>query len=140
MKVLVDSCIWSLALRRRQGVEGLNKEERGLIGALADGIRDGLVVMVGPVRQEVLSGIRHVEQFERLREHLQAFRDEPIESEDYVHAAQLDHLCRKEGLQCGPVDMLLCALAQRRGWSVLTNDAGLLRCMKEIARHGEWAG
>jgi hypothetical protein len=137
MKALVDSCVWSLALRRRHGVEGLSKEERKLVGALTDGIRDGLVVMVGPVRQEVLSGIRHVEQFERLREHLAAFRDEPIESEDYVHAAWLDHLCRKEGLQCGPVDMLLCALAERRGWSILTNDDGLLRCMKEIAQQIE---
>lgn len=139
MKVLVDSCVWSLALRRRQGVEGLNKEERRVVTALADGIRDGLVVMVGPVRQEVLSGIRHVEQFERLREHLEAFRDEPIESEDYVHAARLDHLCRKQGLQCGPVDMLLCALVQRRRWGILTTDAGLLHCLNEIAQHAEQA-
>jgi predicted nucleic acid-binding protein len=137
MKVLVDSCVWSLALRRRQGTEGLSKEERKLVAALADGIRDGLVVMVGPVRQEILSGIRHMEQFERLRDHLEAFRDEPIESDDYVHAAMMDHLCRREGIACGPVDMLLCALARRRGWSILTNDAGLLRCMKEIARQME---
>jgi predicted nucleic acid-binding protein len=139
MKLLVDSCVWSLALRRRHGTEGLTQEERRLVSLLAEGIRDGLVVMVGPVRQEILSGIRHAEQFERLREHLDAFQDEPVESADYVHAAQLDHLCRKAGVQCGPVDMLLCALAARRGWTILTNDAGLLRCIAALAEHGKQA-
>jgi predicted nucleic acid-binding protein len=137
MKLLVDSCIWSLALRRRRGVASLNEEEQRLVSILADGVRDGLVVMVGPVRQEILSGIRHAEQFERLREHLDAFRDEPLESADYTHAAKLDHLCRQSGVQCGPIDMLLCALAERRGWRILTSDAGLLRCMEALSNREE---
>jgi predicted nucleic acid-binding protein len=86
------------------------------------------------VRQEVLSGIKHDEQFEKVRVHLAAFPDEPISSHDYVRAAQLDNLCRKAGVRCGEVDMLLCALAERNGWTILTNDGGLMGCIEVIER------
>lgn len=136
MKVLVDSCIWSLALRRRKGAEGLNANERQLVESLAELIRDGRVAMIGPVRQEVLSGIRHPDQFQRIRDRLEAFSDEMIESPDYIQAARLDNLCRSHGLQCGEVDMLLCAVAARHHWSILTTDTTLLRCIELIGRKG----
>ena len=132
MKVLVDSCIWSLALRRRRGVEGLSANERQLVASLAELIQDGRVAMVGPVRQEVLSGIRHQEQFQKIRDRLDAFADEIIESPDYIEAARLDNICRSQGLQCGEVDMLLCAVAAHHNWSILTTDAPLLRCMEAL--------
>lgn len=134
MKVLVDSCIWSLSIRRRNGFASLNKDEQHLVSRLVEGIKDGRVVIVGPVRQEVLSGIKHDEQFEKVRLHLVAFPDEPIHSHDYVRAAQLDNFCRKAGVQCGEVDMLLCALAERNGWTILTNDGGLMDCIDVIER------
>jgi predicted nucleic acid-binding protein len=134
VKVLVDSCIWSLALRRKKGPGGLSAKERLLVGTLAEAIQDGRVAMVGPVRQEVLSGIRHPEQFQKVRERLEAFADETIESRDYINAARLDNLCRKHGVQCGEVDMLLCAVAVRHGWQILTTDSALLRCMGVIKR------
>lgn len=134
MKVLVDSCIWSLALRRRKGVAGLNSEEKRLVSLLAEAIRDGRAVMVGPVRQEVLSGIEHEEQFEKLRTHLDAFVDEEIKPADFIEAARMDSLCRKHGVQCGVVNMLLCATALRNGWTILTTDGALLRCIDAIER------
>ncbi|HXE04571.1 MAG TPA: PIN domain-containing protein [Bryobacteraceae bacterium] len=132
MKVLVDSCIWSLALRRRKGAESLNPNERKLVESLSEAIRDGRVAIIGPVRQEVLSGIKHEKQFEQVREMLVAFADFPIESADYIDAARLDNLCRRRGAQCGEVDMLLCAVAARNGWKILTSDAALLRCIEII--------
>lgn len=134
MKVLVDSCIWSLALRRKKGTASLSASERRLVEDLAEAIRDGRVAMVGPVRQEVLSGIRHPEQFKKVREKLEAFADETIDSRDYIDAARLDNLCRKHGVQCGEVDMLLCAVALRHGWQILTTDSALLRCIDLIKR------
>ncbi|HEV2323985.1 MAG TPA: PIN domain-containing protein [Terracidiphilus sp.] len=134
MKVLVDSCVWSLALRRRKGAAGLNAQEKHLVSGLAEAIRDGRVAMIGPVRQEVLSGIDHEEQFQKLRDRLEVFRDEEIESADYIEAARLDHLCRKRGVQCGVVDMLLCAVAVRNSWTILTVDGALLRCIEAIER------
>ena len=132
MRVLVDSCVWSLALRRRTGKSNLNAQELRLVESLAEKIRDGRVALVGPIRQEILSGIKHPEQFERVRERLDAFPDAPIDSQDYVQAARLDNLCRAAGVQCGTVDMLLCAIAQRNAWTILTNDGGLLRCIQAI--------
>lgn len=112
----------------------MSAEERRLAGALAEAIRDGRVAMVGPVRQEVLSGIKYEEQFQKVRKRLEAYPDEPIDSEDYVEAARLDNLCRQRGVQCGEVDMLLCATAVRKGWTILTTDAALLRCIEVVER------
>lgn len=132
MKVLVDTCVWSLSLRRRKAPAGLSSEEQRLVAALTEAIRDGRVAMMGPIRQELLSGIKDAAQFERLRSILDAFPDEPITTAIYVEAARLDNLCRTRGVQCGEVDMLLCATAQHSGWTILTSDTGLLRCMKVI--------
>jgi hypothetical protein len=49
-----------------------------------------------------------------------------------VEAARLDNLCRAKGVQCGEVDMLLCAAALHSGWTILTSDTGLLRCIEVI--------
>ena len=129
MKVLADTSVWSLALRRNDTAK-LNPEERQLTALLSEALNDGQVVMIGPIRQEVLSGIRNPAQFERLKAALRAFHDEPLDMEDYEEAARLYTRCRSRGLQCGPVDILICAVAHRRRWTVLSNDAGLNRCLE----------
>jgi hypothetical protein len=43
--------------------------------------------MLGPVRQELLSGVRVDQQFGTLRDHLRAFPDVPLQVEDYEDAA-----------------------------------------------------
>ena len=133
MKVLVDSCAWSLALRRKNE-RLLRDDERRIVTILVEAIKDSRAVLVGPVRQEVLSGMRHVEQFENLRERLEGFRDAAIDTADYVQAARLDNRCRAAGVQCGEVDMLLCAVAFRNAWTILTNDTGLVRCIEVVQR------
>jgi hypothetical protein len=140
VKVLADTCVWSLSLRRKNGAEAMKADEKQMVAVLAEAIRDGRVVIVGPVRQELLSGIKHVEQFEKLRAHLEAFADEPIVTADYVKAARLDNLCRSRGVQCGEVDILLCAVAMRNRWTLLTNDAGIVRCMEAIEADEKYAG
>lgn len=132
MKVLADTCVWSLSLRRRKGAAGLSDKEKRLVATLSEAVRDGRVVMVGPVRQELLSGIADTGQFEKLREALSAFPDEPLTTEICIEAARLDNLCRRAGVQCGEVDMLLCAAAVHNGWTVLTSDTALLRCMEAV--------
>ena len=68
MKVLVDTSVWSLALRRHRHSENVRYTSE-----LAQLAADGLLAIIGPVRQEVLSGIRERAQFERLRDRLRAF-------------------------------------------------------------------
>ena len=52
MKVLVDTCIWSLALRRDQN------DKNALVFTLRELINDVRVQMIGSIRQEILSGIK----------------------------------------------------------------------------------
>ena len=134
MQLLADTSVWSLALRRRPTAK-LSAEESRLVKTLTDAITDGRVVMIGPIRQELLSGIKEQAQFEKLRTSLAAFRDEAIDTRDYEEAARLYNLCRSNGAQCGPVDILICAVAVRRKWSVLANDARLNQCLEIIVSY-----
>lgn len=128
MKVLVDTCVWSLALRRKNRT-ALSANEQRMVASLTQAIQDGRVAMIGPIRQEVLSGIKNSAQFEKLRSALEAFPDEPLTTLHYEEAARLFNLCRGHGVECGPVDILICAVAARQHWTILTSDQGLKRCM-----------
>jgi predicted nucleic acid-binding protein len=117
MRVLVDTCVWSLALRR--GAQARAPEAE----ALAELVGERRVEIIGPIRQELLSGVRDEEQFERLRAHLAAFRDLPLQAEDYVEAARCYNRCRLGGIQGSNTDFLICATALRRDLAVFTTDA-----------------
>jgi predicted nucleic acid-binding protein len=135
MKVLVDTCVWSLSLRRRHKT-ALSGDEQRMVASLREAIQDGRVAMMGAIRQEILSGIKEPAQFEKLRSALEAFPDEQPGSPDYEEAARLFNICRSRGVECGPVDMLICAVASRRRWAILTNDQGLKRCMEVLRAEG----
>jgi len=115
MMVLVDTPVWSLALRRRP--EHLSTHEQQLTQALAELIREGRVPMLGPIRQELLSGIREEAQFRKLRDYLRAFQEHALEAADYEEAAHMNNRCRTRGIAGSAVDFLICAAAHRRGWA-----------------------
>jgi predicted nucleic acid-binding protein len=120
MMVLVDTPVWSLALRRRPG--HLSAPEQRLTKALAELIREGRVQMLGAIRQELLSGIREESQFRKLRDYLRAFREPSLEVADYEDAAHMSNQCRSRGIAGSAVDFLICAAAHRRGWAIFTTD------------------
>ncbi|MGA9526844.1 MAG: PIN domain-containing protein [Terriglobales bacterium] len=120
MMVLVDTPVWSLALRRQP--EHLSGTQQNLAGILVELIREGRAQMLGPIRQELLSGIREEVQFKKIRDYLRAFREPSLEAEDYEDAARMSNQCRNRGIAGSPVDFLICAAAHRRGWAILTND------------------
>jgi predicted nucleic acid-binding protein len=117
VKVLVDTSIWSMALRRKDASKNV-----AFTSALSSLIEDGRAVIIGPIRLELLSGIKERTQFERLREHLQAFADVTVTTEDYEEAAAFFNLCRDRGIQGSNTDLLICAVAARNGFSIFTND------------------
>jgi hypothetical protein len=78
--------------------------------------------MIGPIRQEILSGIRSESQFKKLQKHLESFPDLPILTEDYVAAAKLFNRCRSKGIQGSNIDFLICAVAIRNSFSIYTTD------------------
>lgn len=116
MKVIVDTSVWSLALRRKD--VAVTPQVLPLMRL----IEQGLVVLIGPVRQEILSGIKQPQQFERLRERLEAFPDLELNTRDFEKAAELCNLCIAKGVQAAHTDFLIAASAINRGYAVLTAD------------------
>ncbi len=130
MMVLVDTPIWSLALRR--GAKGLRHEQEILRGELAELIREGRAQMMGPIRQELLSGIREQAQYSRLREHLRAFDDAKLVVDDYEEAARANNQCRATGISGSAIDFLICAVAIQRGWQIFTTDKDFSRYAQHL--------
>jgi predicted nucleic acid-binding protein len=120
MNALVDTSVWSLALRRK--TESLSTNERLLVAELSELIREGRARVIGLVRQELLSGIRATEQYEQLKLHLRSFPDEVVDTSDYEEAAKAGNRCRAKGVVVSIVDILLCAVAIKRQWAIFTTD------------------
>ena len=126
MKVLVDTSVWSLALRRAKRVDD------STTGELAELIREGRVVLLGAVRQELLSGIKIKPQFELVQDRLRAFPDLPLESADYEEAATAFNRCRGRGIQGSNTDFLICAAAVRRDLAIYTTDLDFAQYAKVL--------
>ena len=117
MKVLVDTSVWSLALRRREP-----GRQRSIVSELSRLIGSYEVAIIGPIRQELLSGIKEETQFLCLQEKLRAFPDIVLETVDYETAARFFNQCRAKGIQGSNTDFLMCAVGVSRGMSVFTTD------------------
>jgi predicted nucleic acid-binding protein len=127
MKVLVDTSVWSYALRRN--------EKNALAQKLAGLILDSLVVIIGPVRQELLSGIPNESAFSNLKEKLAHFDDLPITTRDYETAAQYYNICRKHGVQGSHTDFLICAVAVNHELLIYTTDQDFVHFSKYLPLH-----
>jgi len=129
VKILVDTSIWSLALRRSAK---LSEKDRSLVQELNELISEVRVAIIGPVRQELLSGISIKTQFEALKEMLAAFDDMPLRREDYERAAEFYNTCRKAGIQGSQIDFLICAVAAGRELPIFTTDNDFLLYAKHL--------
>jgi predicted nucleic acid-binding protein len=120
VNVLVDTSIWSLALRRKP--HDLHPAERGAVAELTNLIQEGRARIIGLVRQELLSSIKAASQYEKLRAVLRSFPDEPIAASDYEAAAKASNDCRARGVAVSVSDILICAVAIARDWSIFATD------------------
>ncbi len=125
MKVLVDTSVWSLALRRLP--DQLSPGQMRLVQQLRELINEHRVVMIGPIRQELLSGIRDGALFDRVRDWMRAFPDERLSESDYEAAARMGNRCRAAGLACASIDLLICAVSVRHPAAILTTDQDFAR-------------
>jgi predicted nucleic acid-binding protein len=128
--VLVDTPVWSLALRRR--TVDLGSTERQLAQILYELVRQHRAQLLGATRQEVLSGIREESQFQRIREYLRDFPDVDQDVEDYEEAARISNDCRRSGIAGSPVDMLICAVSVRHDWEIFTTDRDFVHYARVI--------
>ena len=116
MKVLVDTCVWSKVLRRDNPDPGLSRQLRELILA-------NRVVLIGPVLQEVLSGVKNRKEFALLREYFISFDSLSLTEDVYVRAAEYYNLCKAHGINGGHTDFLICAIVAGYGCALFTVDA-----------------
>ncbi len=126
MRVLPDTPIWSAALRRTRGVASAYRAEMVKL------LNHGIVEIIGPIRQELLSGIREQSQFERVREHLRRFPDLPITTDDYEEAASFYNRCRSKGIQGSATDFLICAVATRNDLVIFADDRDFVNYSKVL--------
>jgi len=124
MRVLIDTSVWSEAFRRKSNLN------RDIILKLSELIDDGRVCVIGPIKQELVSGVKSEKQFAQLCKALDEFPNEPILDEDYINAASLYNRCRKKGIQGGHIDFLICAVSIRLNIPIFTLD-------KDFERYAE---
>ncbi len=120
MNTLIDTSVWSLALRRR--AQDLNAPEKILVAELAELVKEGRARILGVIRQELLSGIKTTEQYEKLRTTLRSFPDEFLDTSDYELAAKNSNDCRAKGIAVSVVDAMICAVGATRDWPIFTAD------------------
>jgi len=120
VNVLIDTSVWSLALRRNP--KDLNPTEQSQARELAELVKEGRVQLLGLIRQELLSGIKTQAQFEKLRLTLQAFPDVPVATGDHESAARASNDCRSKGITVSLVDSLICAVAMQGNLLIFTTD------------------
>lgn len=131
MMVIVDTSVWSLALRRPSRAN-LSSADLRHIGRLNDLVVDARVALLGMVRQELLSGLKDRQKFVRLREYLQAFPDVPLTESDYELAAEMFNTCRSHGIAGHSIDFLICSAAVSRQWAIYTLDRDFVRYAKYL--------
>ena len=89
MKVLVDTCVWSQAQQHKN-------PDQTIIQKLTDLINKNRVVIIGPIKQELLSGIQHTNQFEKLKDILSAFEEIQLQSIHFEKGAEFNNICRSK--------------------------------------------
>lgn len=127
MNVLVDTSIWSVALRKKN-----SSEKKQIQSKLIELVEQHRVKMIGPIRQELLSGISNYQEFLKLKNILEAFPDLIMNKPIYERAAEMYNICRKKGIQGSHIDFLICAAADFFHLSILTLDKDFIHYAKHL--------
>jgi predicted nucleic acid-binding protein len=115
--LLVDTSVWSLALRR--DANATEPEVDALKKALGG---SNVVVTTGLVLQELLQGFAGPKARTQI---VESFASLPLiqpDREDHIAAADLRNICRKAGVQVGTVDALIAQLCIRHDLTLLSTD------------------
>lgn len=124
--VLVDTCVWSLALRDSP------PKDSAIATQMAELIDSLQVKIIGAIRQEALSGCKGRGMFDKLQQKLARFPNEAVVDMDYECAAQYSNLCRAKGIQGSNTDFLICAVAVRLKLKIFTTDKDFQRYAKHL--------
>lgn len=127
MGLLVDTCVWSLALRRdaEQTTPAVLLLRHALLGAEQ-------VVTTGLVLQELLQGFSGPRARDQLIERFAALAFLQPDRGDHIEAADIRNTCRRQGVQIGTVDALLIQLCRRHDLVLLSSDNDFLHAAQHV--------
>jgi predicted nucleic acid-binding protein len=117
MGLLVDTSVWSLALRRDQ--PDPTPEVLHLKRALVSG---DSVYGTGLILQELLQGFAKPKAHTQIVKHFSVLPFLVPERQDHIDAAEIRNKCRRRGAQAGTIDALLAQLCVRHDLEMLTTD------------------
>jgi predicted nucleic acid-binding protein len=115
--LLVDTSVWSLALRR--DASAASREVEALKAALEGGES---VVTTGLVLQELLQGFSGPRDRSQIIDRFGALPMLSPDRQDHIDAAELRNHCRRAGIQVGTIDAILAQLCIRHDLTLLTTD------------------
>ena len=127
MNILVDTSVWSLALRRDHPPDC--KAIFRLKAALKD---EENVFTTGLILQELLQGFKGPKARGKI---IEDFAPLPLiipERRDHIDAAGLKVKLRQKGIQAGTIDVLLVQLCLRHGLSLLSMDRDFVHIAKHV--------
>jgi predicted nucleic acid-binding protein len=127
MSLLVDTSVWSLALRRDAPPDV--PEVRALRHALAGG---EIVATTGVILQELLQGVVPERVRTQIIETFAALEYLAPSREDHIAAAGVRHTLRSAGVQVGTIDALIAHLSIAGGHSLLTTDKDFLAASSHV--------
>ena len=130
MSLLVDTSVWSLALRRNQ--ELAVAEVEFLKKALTD---VKTICITGIVLQELLQGFSGAKDQTQIIERFQSLHLLSPSVETHIAAAQLRNTCRRAGVQLGTVDALIAQLCIEHDLVLLTTDRDFSYAAKHVPLH-----
>jgi len=116
LSALVDTSVWSLALRRD---EPSDQPEVHELRRLLD---TGSVCCTGLVLQELLQGFAKPKAHQQIISYFSALPLLVPDRQDHISAAELRNRCRQNGVQTGTIDALLAQLCIRHELTMLTTD------------------
>jgi predicted nucleic acid-binding protein len=126
LSLLVDTSVWSLALRR----DGPSSAPQVI--ALAESIAHcEPILTTGLVLQELLQGFSGPKARQQILDRFSALPLLIPDRADHVEAAALRNTCRRHGVQIGTIDALLAQLCIRHSLSMLSSD----RDFQAVANH-----
>jgi len=125
MTVLVDTSVWSLALRRDQ------PSSSPAVAHLTKALESDLVVTTGLIVQELLQGFLPERSQAEIRSHLGVLPAIQPTRDDHIAAADLRNTCRRAGVQLGTIDALIAQLCITHDLELLSADQDFVHA----ARH-----
>jgi predicted nucleic acid-binding protein len=122
MNLLIDTSIWSEALRRKN--KSVNSEDTLLFKIIRN---EEEIFITGIILQEILTGIKNEKLFDDINNHLRFFNFVNPTNMDHIQAAKLRNDLAKKGITVASIDVLIAQIAISNNLTLATYDSDFVK-------------